>query len=90
MRNDIGMLWENFLILERMKKTQYHRIRINTYFWRTYTGAELDYLEEANGVLSGFEMKWGKAAKAPASWLSAYDNAQFECITKENFLAFVS
>ena len=76
--------------LERLKKNNYHRNRINSYFWRTYTGAELDYLEEANGVLSGFEMKWGKVAKAPASWLGTYENAQFECITKDNFLPFIT
>lgn len=89
-RNDVGMLWENFLVIERVKKKQYQRTHVNTYFWRTYTGAELDYLEEANGVLSGYEIKWGKAAKAPTSWLETYDNARFERITQENFLTFIS
>ena len=84
------MLWENFLIVERMKKTHYQRERVNSYFWRTYTGAELDYLEEAKGVLSGYEMKWGKPSKAPASWLKTYENAQFECITRENYLEFIT
>lgn len=90
MRNDVGALWENFLVVERLKKIHYHRQRINSYFWRTYTGAELDYVEEANGLLYGFEMKWGKPSKAPVSWLETYSNARFECITRENFLTFVS
>ncbi|MEO6759555.1 MAG: ATP-binding protein, partial [Saprospiraceae bacterium] len=90
LRNDVGFLWENFLVVERMKKNHYNRIRVNPYFWRTYTGAELDYVEEANGLLSGFEMKWGKPAPAPAAWLDAYPNTRFECITRENFLDFIT
>ena len=57
-RTDTGGLWENFLILERMKRIQYARQSVNTYFWRTYTGVEVDYVEEANGTLSGFEMQY--------------------------------
>lgn len=90
MRNDVGALWENFLIVERMKNIAYHRKRVNSYFWRTYTGAELDYIEEVDGALHGFEMKWGKPSKAPASWLENYTNATFECITRDNFLTFIS
>ena len=89
LRNDVGQLWENFLVVERLKRNHYQRNRVNTYFWRTYTGAELDYVEEANGLLLGYEIKWGKSAKAPASWLGTYANAQFECITKDNFLEFI-
>jgi len=57
-RHDKGALWENFLIMERIKKTSYHNEFSNNYFWRTYSGAELDYVEEANGKLNGFEFKW--------------------------------
>ena len=89
LRNDVGQLWENFLVVERLKRNHYQRNRVNTYFWRTYTGAELDYVEEANGLLFGYEIKWGKSAKAPASWLSTYANAQFECITRDNFLEYI-
>lgn len=90
LRADTGALWENFLIVERLKKIKYGRARINSYFWRTYTGAEMDYVEEAAGVLSGFEMKWGKPSKPPQSWLATYPNAQYECIHRENFLPFIS
>jgi uncharacterized protein len=88
-RNDVGQLWENFLVIERLKKNLYNRTRVNSYFWRTYTGAELDYVEEFNGQLWGYEMKWSKATKAPATWLSTYENSLFNCITKENYLTFI-
>lgn len=90
LRTDKGALWENFLIVERMKKIKYTRELVNTYFWRTYTGVELDYVEDAGGTLFGFEMKWNKAAKAPSSWLENYPNAQYACINQENFVDFVS
>lgn len=89
-RTDTGGLWENFLILERMKRIQYARQSVNTYFWRTYTGVEVDYVEEANGTLSGFEMKWNKPSRVPASWLETYPEAQYACIHRENFVDFVS
>ncbi len=90
MRTDIGALWENFLVVERMKKIKYARERSNAYFWRTYTGVELDYVEENNGVLYGYEMKWNKTSKAPASWLGTYPNAHFESIHKDHFVHFVA
>ncbi len=89
-RNDIGQLWENFLIAERRKKMEYQRLYANTYFWRTYSGAELDYLEERGGQLFGFEFKWKSArGKAPAAWLETYDNASYQLVNRDNFLEFV-
>ena len=90
MRTDIGALWENFLLIERMKKIKYARERSNAYFWRTYTGVGLDYVEENNGVPYGYEMKWNKTSKAPASWLGTYPNAHFESIHKDHFVHFVA
>ncbi|MCB0554774.1 MAG: ATP-binding protein [Phaeodactylibacter sp.] len=90
LRTDTGALWENFLIVERMKKIKYARELVNSYFWRTYTGVELDYVEETGGMLYGFEMKWNKSAKAPATWLENYPNAQYACINRDNFVDFVS
>lgn len=66
-RPDIGLLWENFIISERIKRNSYLHAHLNSFFWRTYTGAELDYAKGA-GQLSGVEIKWGdKIAKAPKS-----------------------
>jgi len=81
---------QNFLISERIKSTTYHRQPGNRYFLRTYTGAELDYVEERGGQLYGFEFKWGeKTAKAPKSWLENYPEANFRLINRENYLNFL-
>ncbi|MEI6411195.1 MAG: ATP-binding protein, partial [Bacteroidota bacterium] len=90
LRNDKGQLWENFLIAERLKNTAYQNTLANRYFWRTYTGAELDYIEESGGALRGYEFKWGsKTANAPQTWMENYPEASFECINRENYLDFV-
>ena len=57
-RNDIGMLWENFMVMERIKKQQYNKIFSNNYFWRTYDKKEVDFVEERDGKLFGYEFKW--------------------------------
>ncbi len=89
-RADIGAIWENFLILERWKTLHYNRKYPNKYFWRTYTGAELDYVEESGGKLFGYEFKWGKkTAKAPATWLETYQEASFQNINSENYQDFI-
>ncbi|MEE4287574.1 MAG: ATP-binding protein [Mariniphaga sp.] len=89
-RNDRGQLWENFLLTERMKVNAYSDAFANSYFWRTYSGAELDLVEEKDGRLTGFEFKWGnKKAKAPVSWLENYENSGFYCINNENFVQWL-
>lgn len=89
-RPDKGALWENFLVSERKKYNAYRGWHGGSWFWRTHTGAELDYVEEADGSLAGFEFKLGKrAASAPASWTTAYPEAGFECITRDNYLEFI-
>jgi predicted AAA+ superfamily ATPase len=90
-RDDIGMLWENFLITERLKKQHYHGIFCNNYFWRTYDQKEVDFVEEYNGNLYGFEFKWkAKKTKIQQEWLDTYNNASFEIINKENALQFIT
>lgn len=89
-RPDIGALWENFIISERIKRNKYKRAHTNSYFWRTYTGAELDYIEESSGKLSGFEIKWKKKkAKVPKSWIENYESADFNVVNAENYQNFV-
>lgn len=90
-RNDAGALWENFLLMERRKNNAYKRLYANTYFWRTYTGAELDYVEEYGGQLHGYEFKYRKTAKAPKSWLETYrqQQADFTCVNQDNALDFI-
>lgn len=89
-RNDIGALWENFLMVERKKKISYERLSASSYFWRTHTGAELDYVEDRDGKIFGYEFKYGeKCAKQPKAWREAYPGAGFECINADNYLNFV-
>jgi hypothetical protein len=89
-RNDIGELWENYVIAERLKRHEYLRRPVNAYFWRTYDKKEIDLVEECQGQLSGFEIKWSpRPAKPPQDWLSAYPNATFELIHQDNYLQFI-
>jgi predicted AAA+ superfamily ATPase len=89
-RTDKGQLWENFLIVERMKKINYNELYRKTYFWRTYTGAEIDYIEEFDGKLFAYEFKYGnKIPKAPKTWLETYKNASFEYVNRDNFFEFI-
>ncbi len=90
-RNDTGQLWENYLFIERMKKQNYHGIYAANYFWRTYDRKEIDLVEEREGKLFGYEFKWGKKRTAPPGlWKQTYDNAEFELISRENFLDFIT
>lgn len=88
-RNDNGVLWENFIISERIKYNAYYKRFVSSYFWRVYTGAELDYVEESQGRLHGYEVKWRKSSKIPVAWAENY-KADFDVINKENFLKFIS
>lgn len=90
LRQDTGALWENFCIIERKKMLSYTADYANSYFWRTYSKQEVDYIEEKDGLLMGYEFKWRKAiAKAPPEWQQTYPNASFEVINQDNYIAFV-
>lgn len=91
-RNDIGMLWENFVVNERIKKCAYQNISGTTYFWRTYDGQEIDIVEEREGKLFGYEIKWAEQPKAkiPKDWLKTYKNAEFTVIARDNYLKFIT
>lgn len=89
-RDDIGLIWENYLVMERIKKQQYKRIWSNNFFWRTYDQKELDWIEEREGKLFGYEFKWADTVvKAPKLWLETYPDALFECINQDNYLKFI-
>lgn len=78
-RQDIGGLWENFLVAERLKQNHYEGQLPNYWFWRTHAQQEIDYIEEQGGVLSAWEFKWkaNKPPRVPKSFLDAYPG----CIT---------
>lgn len=91
MRNDIGLLWENYIISERIKKQSYSRMIVNNYFWRTYDQQEIDWVEDRGGKLYGYEFKWNskKNPKAPKTWIKEYPDADFLVINPDNYLDWV-
>ncbi|MCB9294478.1 MAG: ATP-binding protein [Lewinellaceae bacterium] len=91
LRNDIGQLWENYIISERIKFQKYTRMIVNNYFWRTYDQQEIDWIEERGGRLYGYEFKWAskKQAKVPKSWQTTYADAEFEIIHPDNYLSWL-
>ena len=91
MRNDMGALWENFFISERMKHNHYRDYYCNRYFWRTSLQQEIDLIEERDGLMTAFEMKWNPAKKVlfSKSFLEAYDVKETVVITPENYLDYL-
>lgn len=91
LRDDIGKLWENFIIIERLKKQSYQNIYTNNYFWRTWDQKEIDLIEERGGKLYAYEIKWSeKIIKPPKEWQVTYPNSEFQIINKENYLDFIT
>ncbi len=90
--DEVGMLWENYLFMERLKKTEYQNIHMNRYFWRTWDRKEIDLIEEYDGELYGYEFKWKnkKTSKTPKEWINTYENAHYEVINRENYLDFIA
>ncbi len=89
-RDDVGMLWENHLYMERLKKRSYQGIIANQYFWRTWAGQEIDLLEEREGKLFAYEFKWKqKKVAVPGKFLETYPNGIFEVVNRENYLEFI-
>lgn len=89
-RNDIGQLWENYMISERIKYQNNNRISSNNYFWRTYEQQEIDWVEEREGKLFGYEFKWkDMKVKTPSQWKSAYPEATFEVVNSNNFVEWL-
>jgi predicted AAA+ superfamily ATPase len=91
LRNDVGALWENFMVMERLKFRSYAPLYANAYFWRTYDGQEIDLVEERGGNLYGYEFKWSRSTTTarPSNWQSAYPQAAYTVITPANYSDFV-
>lgn len=90
-RTDIGALWENFLVSERVKYLAYQQKWVNNWYWRTTEQQEIDYVEEENGQLSAYEFKWNPKAKGsiPNSFKKTYPTATINIIHRENFEQFL-
>jgi uncharacterized protein len=91
LRQDAGALWENFLLAERMKRNAYADFSCNSYFWRTTTQQEIDYVEDYGGKLHAYEFKWkaGASPRFPKSFLEAYPDSETRLIHSKNFEEFV-
>jgi len=89
-RIDKGILWENYMMSERIKYQSYNGIYSNRYFWRTYDKQEIDLIEERDGKLFAYEFKWNKNKNlAPTAWRGAYPESEFQTITKDNYLDWI-
>ncbi|MBP6430629.1 MAG: ATP-binding protein [Ferruginibacter sp.] len=89
-RQDVGQLWENYLITERKKANAYNNNFANSFFWRTYDMQEIDYIEELNDNLTAFEIKWNnKKVKMPIAFANAYPKCSFTVLNKENYLNWI-
>jgi predicted AAA+ superfamily ATPase len=90
LKNDAGALWENFCIVERMKSNQAKKTFVNQYFYRTYSGEEIDYIEEYNGRLDAYEFKYNKnKTKIPKQFFKGYKADSFKIINKDNWFEFL-
>ena len=91
LRTDVGELWENYLIAERVKTLQAQRRSVDFYFWRTYDQQEIDWLEEENAQLRAYEFKWSQTARirAPKAFSDAYPDASFSVVSPANYLDFI-
>ena len=90
LRQDIGQLWENFILCERLKSNSNTGRIVNRYFWRTHQQQEIDYLEEMNGEISGYEIKWKPSKKhIPKAFVHAYPDSHVKMITPQNLWEFI-
>jgi predicted AAA+ superfamily ATPase len=90
-RDDAGALWENFMVMERVKFLTYSFDIPNLYFWRTYSQQEVDWVEERGTELDSFEFKWSftKEQRCPPEWARAYPKASYTVIIPDNYQGFV-
>lgn len=90
-RNDIGQLWEQYFLSERIKYNSYAGYHPQYFFWRTYDGQEIDLIEVNNGKLYAFECKWkNNKSKLPVAFQKAYPDAEFTIIDQDNYLQWIT
>ena len=89
-RDDIGKLWENFLVSERIKKLNYQNIWSNYWFWRTKDQKEIDFVEEKDGKITAYEFKWNlkSKVKTPKAFIETY-KSDFQIIHPGNYQDFL-
>ena len=91
LRQDIGMLWENYFLSERIKFNTYNEKHIESYFWRTYDQQEIDLIELENEQITAFECKWKlHKHKIPTAFANAYPDANFSTVHQDNYLEYIT
>jgi uncharacterized protein len=89
-RNDVGILWEQYCLNERIKFNQYKKRNVQYYFWRTYDGQEIDFIEIEGDKIEAFECKFSKdKIKTPAAFTKFYPNVQVTILNKNNYLEYI-
>lgn len=91
LRQDTGFLWENYFVSERMKANHYRRYFTKNYFWRTFQQQEIDLIEETDGKLMAFELKWNEKRnpKIPTSFAETYPHHEFHIVNRENYMDYL-
>ena len=90
LRQDAGALFENFMISERIKFLRNNGKSPSSYFWRTHHGAEVDYVEEGENTLTGYEFKWNKKTfRPPKRFAELYPGSPASLINRDNFHSFI-
>jgi uncharacterized protein len=90
-RNDMGALWENYCLYERIKRNTYLKKDSQYYFWRTYDQQEIDFIEIESNKISAVDFKWGdKVKKVPAFFSKNYPTADFKVVNRDNYLEFIT
>lgn len=89
-RDDVGKLWENYFLSERVKYQSYSKIYVDNYFWRHKSQQELDWVEVNGDSLDAYELKWTqRKVKIPPQWGKAYPNSRFQVVDKDNYLDYI-
>jgi len=92
LRQDVGALWENFFVSERLKYNLYHRRFVKSYFWRTQQQQEIDLVEEIDGNFYAFELKWNEKRKTTfhENFIKSYNPKEITVITPKNYIQFLT
>ncbi len=90
LRADAGALWENFCVVERVKRNHYAGRLVNSWFWRTYDQKEIDWVEESDGKFAGFEFKWGRksASRGSGEFKATYPGSVVDIINPDTIWDF--
>ncbi len=91
-RDDVGKIFENIFVMERLKKAMYAEEFKNYFFWRTYDQKEIDFIEESGGLLLAFECKYSEGnikKNVLEAFLKAYPKSEVKVVNKNNYTDFL-